>query len=63
VAGEADLAQLASDGDVFEPRPYPSCPEIRSSTAGWYRRAKVTPLLSPWQFMLLTLAGWNNRRQ
>jgi hypothetical protein len=23
----------------------------------------VTPLLKPWQFMLLTLAGWINRSQ
>ena len=40
-----------------------SCPEIGSSTGSRCRRANVTPLLKPWQFMLLTLAGWINRGQ
>jgi hypothetical protein len=41
----------------------PSCTEIGSSTGNRCRRTSVTPLLKPWQFMLLTLAGWINRGQ
>jgi hypothetical protein len=38
-----------------------SRPEIGSSTASRCRRASVTQVLKPWQFMLLTLAGWIKR--